>query len=71
MSFNIRRAVNVVEYKCPRCSLTQKFYVEDTPEYLYTMLDVRGGVRAFVPPVSEWKKEHEEIKKRLEILGYM
>ena len=67
----IRHALNVVEYKCPRCSLTQKFFVEDTPEYLREVLDMRDGVRLFIPPVDEWKSESEEIKQRLEILGYM
>jgi DNA-directed RNA polymerase subunit RPC12/RpoP len=71
MVLAIRDAVNVVEYKCPRCSLTVRFYIDDDPSYLCDMLDVRGGVTQFVPPVEEWEKESEEIRKRLEILGYM
>ena len=71
MTFNIKDAVDVREYKCPRCSLTVKFFVEDDPHYLMDMLDIRGGVASFVPPKEEWEKESEEIKKRLEILGYM
>jgi phage FluMu protein Com len=71
MTFAIKQAVNVVEYKCPRCSLTQKFYVEDEPEYLLDILDLRGGIRLFIPPKEVWERESEEIKKRLELLGYM
>jgi len=71
MTLAIRDAVNVVEYKCPRCSWVQRFYVDDEPQYFYDMLDVRGGITQFNPPVEEWKKESDEIKKRLEILGYL
>ena len=78
--YGMRNAVNLVEYKCPRCSLCDRFFVDKdiddgTPEtfegYLMDMLDVRDSVPYFMPPVEEWEKEHEEIKKRLEILGYV
>lgn len=71
MTLAIRDAVNVVEYKCPRCSWVQRFYVDDEPSYLFDMLDVRDGITQFNPPIDEWEKESEEIKKRLEVLGYM
>lgn len=66
-----RNGLNVIEYKCPRCSLIEKFYVEDEREYLQEMLDMRDGRRLYLPPKEEWEAEHEEIKKRLKILGYM
>ena len=71
MNWGIKQAMNAIEYKCPRCSLTQRFLVEDDPHYLMDMLDLRGGIKAYIPPKEEWEAEHEEIKKRLEILGYM
>jgi phage FluMu protein Com len=71
MTLAIRDAVNVVEYKCPRCSWVKRFYVDDDQKYLFDMLDERGGLSQFTPPVEEWEKESEEIKKRLEILGYL
>jgi len=71
LTLGLRRALNVIEYKCPRCSLVIQFYVEDDPEYLNKILEMRGGVTLYLPPKDEWAKEHEEIKKRLEILRYM
>lgn len=71
MTLAIKDAVNVVEYKCPRCSFVKRFYVDDDYKYLCDMLEVRGGLTQFTPPVDEWEKESEEIKKRLEILGYI
>ena len=71
MTLAIKDAVNVVEYKCPRCSWVKRFYVDDEPQYLFDMLDVRGGITQFTPPIEEWKEESAEIKQRLEMLGYL
>ena len=71
MTLAIRDAVNVVEYKCPRCSWVKRFYVDDEPQYLFDMLDVRDGITQFTPPIDVWKSESAEIKQRLEILGYL
>lgn len=71
MTLAIKDAVNVVEFKCPRCSWVKRFYVDDSVDYLYDMLDVRGGISQFTPPIEEWKEESKEIAERLRILGYL
>ena len=67
----IRDAINVCEYKCPRCSWIALFYVGDDRAYLEEILKLRDGLTLYLPPIKQWMAEHEEIKKRLEIIGYV
>lgn len=61
---------NVFMFKCNQCSLADRFIVDDDKEYIEKILKLRDGVMLYVPPKEEWERD-EEIKKRLEILGYI
>ena len=68
----INEGVNNMAYKCPRCHVMYKFFIPDDTAYLVRTIDkFRDGFGLYLPPKSEWEKENEEIKKRLETLGYM
>jgi len=66
----IEEGMNVMEYKCPRCASIRLFNVIEHQDYLYETLDKRGGETLYLPPKEVWEQENEEIKKRLEAIGY-
>ena len=62
---------NIMAFKCERCSLMDRFIVDDTAEYIDKILKLRHGVTLYVPSRKIWKESGEVIKQRLKDLGYM
>jgi len=71
LTMGIRDAVNIMEYKCPRCAWVAIFYVDSNKAYLKNVIGMRGGLTLYIPPIKRWEAEHEEIKKRLDAIGYI
>jgi len=67
----ITRPINQISYKCPDCAWVSRFNVEDDQEYIQKVFERRGLVDLYVPPVEEWMRENEEIRKQLAALGYV
>jgi len=71
-AWRINEGVNNMAYKCPRCHLMYKFFIPDDTDYLMETIEKkRDGLGLYLPPKDVWEKENPEVKKRLEILGYM
>lgn len=62
---------NTVEYKCTLCGCVDVFDIMDDREYLQFILDKRNDVPLYYPPTKEWVGEDEEVRKKLESLGYV
>ena len=65
-------------YKCPDCGLVARFNINktvtkrpDETEYIEEILKRRGGICLYLPPIDVWKSEAEDIKERLESMGYV
>ena len=62
---------NYMCYKCPMCAWCIRFDVRGDKDYLKKVVDeYRGGERMLIPTVDDWSDDSDEIKKRLESLGY-
>ena len=59
---------NYMCYKCPLCAWFIRFDVRDDKDYLKWVLGERGGEEKLIT-LEDWD-ETEEIKERLESLGY-
>lgn len=62
---------NIMAFKCERCSLMDRFIVDDDKEYIDKILKLRYGNTLYNPPKEVWEAESEEIKQRLADLGYI
>ena len=60
--------LNYACYKCPICAWFIRFDVRDDVEYMKKVLDLRQGIDKLIT-LEDWD-ETEEIKRRLENLGY-
>lgn len=65
--------LNQLEYKCKKCEWTTKFLVEADSDYIDKIMTNREKAgyhrNLYYLPPDEWS-EDEEIKKKLESLGY-
>lgn len=71
VAYGISEPTNQMAYKCPECAWVCRFNVVDEQGYIKELLDRRGGVDLYVPPVETWISENEQIRRQLEALGYV
>jgi len=69
-SWATNKPSNSLGFKCPECAWFVRFYVEDEPEYLKKILDLRNGANIFYPRYKEWAEEDKRIAEQLQALGY-